>query len=97
MTMTSTAVAPTVEPTPMSATIDQILHAAAQPLTALQGTIELVLLSGTEVNDYRNACRFSLKAAQRVTEYFNEMRVLLRSTTATEAVQTTSSDGRSSK
>ena len=66
--------------------LDQILHSAAQPLTALQGTLELILLSGTEVNDYRNACKFALKAAQRVSEYFQEIRGLSQSGRADHAV-----------
>lgn len=59
--------------------LDQILHSAAQPLTALQGTLELILLSGSDVNDYRNACKFALKAAQRVSEHFQEIRGLAQS------------------
>jgi len=52
------------------------LHQATQPLSVLQGTLELALLSASTVDDFKHAIERSLEELQRVTESFDHLRVL---------------------
>jgi hypothetical protein len=49
------------------------LHQAAQPLSVLQGTLELALLQANSVSEYKHAVERSLEELQRVTECFKSL------------------------
>jgi len=55
------------------------LHKTAQPLTVLQGVLELALQKAHTVEDYRQYCERAIAELQRVGESFNQVRKLLRS------------------
>lgn len=52
------------------------LHQATQPLSVLQGTLELALLSARTVEDFKHAIEQSLEELQRVTDSFEHLRTL---------------------
>jgi hypothetical protein len=52
------------------------LHQATQPLSVLQGTLELALLSASTVDDFKQAIERSLHELQRVTDSFEHLRIL---------------------
>ena len=52
------------------------LHQATQPLSVLQGTLELALLSASTVDDFKQAVERSLHELQRVTDSFEHLRIL---------------------
>jgi hypothetical protein len=52
------------------------LHQATQPLSVLQGTLELALLSARTVDDFKQAIERSLQELQRVTTSFEHLRIL---------------------
>jgi signal transduction histidine kinase len=54
------------------------LHDAAQPLTVLQGLLELALEQAQSVRDYREALTGALAEAARVTACFENVRQLVR-------------------
>jgi|SRR5580658_40711 signal transduction histidine kinase len=54
------------------------LHQATQPLCVLQGTLELALLSAGTVDDFKSAVERSLAELQRVTDSFEDLRILAR-------------------
>jgi len=60
----------------ISGSISLGLHQATQPLTILQGTLELALLNASTVKEYRNAIERSLEELQRVTECFEQLRTI---------------------
>ena len=60
----------------ISGTISMGLHQATQPLTILQGTLELALLNASTVEEYREAVERSLEELQRVTECFDHLRTV---------------------
>jgi signal transduction histidine kinase len=53
------------------------LHQVAQPITVLQGTLELALLTASTVEEYRHAIEQSLEELQRATDCFNRVRTLV--------------------
>ncbi len=52
------------------------LHQATQPLSVLQGTLELALLSARTVEEFKHAIEQSLGELQRVTDSFEHLRAL---------------------
>ena len=60
----------------ISGSISLGLHQATQPLTILQGTLELALLNASTVDEYRNAIERSLEELHRVTECFEQLRTI---------------------
>ena len=52
------------------------LHKTTQPLTILQGTLELALLNARTVDEYRNAIERSLEELQRVTDCVEHLRTI---------------------
>ena len=63
----------------ISGTISMGLHQATQPLTILQGTLELALLNASTVDEYKEAIERSLEELQRVTECFDHLRMVTQS------------------
>ncbi len=59
-------------------TISRALHQTTQPLTVLQGTLELALLTATTVDDYKDAIERSLEEVRRVADCFGHLRTLLQ-------------------
>jgi len=60
----------------ISSTISHGLHQATQPLTVLQGTLELALLTANTVEDYKQAVERSLDELRRVTDCFDHLRTV---------------------
>jgi hypothetical protein len=60
----------------ISGTISRGLHQTTQPLTVLQGTLELALLNASTVDEFRHAIERSLEELQRVTDSFEHLRTL---------------------
>jgi hypothetical protein len=54
------------------------LHQTTQPLTVLQGLLELALLNAGTVDEYKHTIEQSLKELQRVTGCFEHLRTLTR-------------------
>lgn len=52
------------------------LHQTTQPLTILQGTLELALLNARTLDDYKNAIARSLEELQRVADCFELLRTI---------------------
>jgi hypothetical protein len=67
---------------PTSGAIARGLHQAAQPLSVLQGTLELALLQANSVREYKDAVERSLEELQRVTECFKNLCSLPQTSTA---------------
>ena len=57
-------------------TIARGLHKTAQPLTVLQGMLELALLNARTVDEFKQAVERSLEELQRVTDSFDHLRTL---------------------
>jgi hypothetical protein len=53
------------------------LHQATQPLTIIQGTLELALLTANTTEQYKHAVAQSLQELQRVTGCFRHLRTLV--------------------
>ena len=53
------------------------LHDATQPLTVLQGLLELALIKSQTVEDYRQSVELALKESARVAICFVELRDLI--------------------
>jgi signal transduction histidine kinase len=62
----------------IAATISHALHQTTQPLTVLQGTLELALLTADTVEQYKQAVERSLEELQRVSDSFEHLRALLQ-------------------
>jgi signal transduction histidine kinase len=58
--------------------ISRRLHDTAQPLTVLQGMLELALLKARTVEEYRDYCQQAIEELQRVTNHFDRVRELMR-------------------
>ncbi|HLW87035.1 MAG TPA: hypothetical protein VKR57_01005 [Terriglobales bacterium] len=57
--------------------ISQELHQAAQPLTVLQGLLELALLTPSTTEEYRNVIQQAMEQAQKLSGCFDHFRELL--------------------
>jgi signal transduction histidine kinase len=62
----------------ISASLSHGLHQTTQPLTVLQGTLELALLNASTVEEYKQAVERSLEELQRVTDSFEDLRTLMQ-------------------
>ncbi len=54
----------------------QLLHQVAQPLTVLQGALELALIKAETVQEYRESVGTALCQTARVIECLNEIRII---------------------
>jgi len=53
------------------------LHQATQPLTVLQGMLELALLNASSVEEYKRTIERSLDELQRVVDCFERLRTVI--------------------
>lgn len=60
--------------------VSQELHQTAQPLTVLQGLLELSLLKSGTIEEYRNSLERAINELQRVVAGFDHVRELIHST-----------------
>ena len=60
----------------MSGAVAHALHQTTQPLTVLQGVLELALLTATTVDEYKHALERSLQETRRVTDCFEHLRAV---------------------
>jgi signal transduction histidine kinase len=58
--------------------ISKRLHNTAQPLTVLQGVLELALLNARTPDEYRDSCQQAIAELRQVTECFDRVRDLVR-------------------
>lgn len=61
----------------------QALHQTAQPLTVLQGVLELALIKAETIQEYRQSIETALLQTGRIIDCLNQIRVL----TNTDAFQ----------
>jgi hypothetical protein len=59
--------------------IARSLHKTAQPLTVLQGVLELALLNAQTTDEYRSSCERALREVGRVSRCFDQVRQMVRS------------------
>ena len=59
---------------PVAEAISSGLHSLAQPLTVLQGVLELALSRAETVEEYRNAVEVALGNARRAIGSLNDVR-----------------------
>lgn len=64
--------------------ISRELHQATQPITVLQGTLELALLAASTIDEYRRAIERSLEELQRVTDCFKHLRAFIQLQSASD-------------
>jgi hypothetical protein len=57
--------------------LSRTLHQATQPLTVIQGTLELALLTASTLEQYKYAVGQSLEELQRLTDCFERLRTLI--------------------
>jgi hypothetical protein len=62
------------QPAPVAEAISTGLHSLAQPLTILQGVLELALSKAETVEEYRNAVEVALGNARRAIGSLNDVR-----------------------
>lgn len=62
-----------------STAISRELHQTAQPLTVLQGLLELALLTSSTTEDYRGVIQRAMEQSQRISGCFDEVRRLFHS------------------
>jgi signal transduction histidine kinase len=60
-----------------SGEISRELHRTAQPLTVLQGVLELALLSSHTTEEYRDIIQQALQQSLRISGCFDDVRALL--------------------
>lgn len=60
--------------------VSQELHQTAQPLTVLQGVLELSLLKSGTIEEYRSSLKRAIDEVQRVVASFDHVRELIHST-----------------
>jgi signal transduction histidine kinase len=62
-----------------STAISRELHQTAQPLTVLQGLLELALLTSSTTEEYRGVIQRAMEQSQRISGCFDEVRRLFHS------------------
>ena len=67
--------------------VSQELHQAAQPLTVLQGLLELSLLNSGTIEDYRSSLERAMDEVRRVVAGFDQVRELVRLTQLSSQLQ----------
>jgi signal transduction histidine kinase len=60
----------------MSGAVAHALHQTTQPLTVLQGLLELALLKTNTVDEYKRVLSRSLQELRRVTDCFEHLRAI---------------------
>jgi hypothetical protein len=60
----------------ISGTVAHALHQTTQPLTVLQGTLELALITANTVDEYKHVVERSLEELRRVTDCFQHLRAV---------------------
>lgn len=60
--------------------VSKELHRTAQPLTVLQGLLELSLLNAGTIEEYRSSMERAINELQRVVASFDHVRELIHST-----------------
>jgi signal transduction histidine kinase len=60
-----------------SGEISRELHRTAQPITVLQGALELALLSSHTTEEYRDIIQQALEQSLRISGCFDDVRALL--------------------
>jgi hypothetical protein len=66
-----------------AAELSQDLHQAAQPLTVLQGCLELALTGAHTVDEYKRSIKRALDESRRVSACFDRIRQLVQTSTPT--------------
>jgi signal transduction histidine kinase len=66
----------TLDPLEADVILDE-LHQTAQPLTVLQGLLELALLSSATAEEYRGVIQRAVEESRRVSRGFDQMRKLV--------------------
>ena len=61
---------------PLASAISHELHRTAQPLTVLQGLLELALLSSSTPEEYRAVIQHAVEQSRRVSDGFDQLRKL---------------------
>jgi len=64
----------------IASAVSKELHQTAQPLTVLQGLLELSLLKSGTIEEYRSSVERAINEVQRVVAGFDHVRELIRST-----------------
>jgi len=67
--------------------VSQELHQTAQPLTVLQGLLELSLLKSGTIEEYRSSLERAINELQRVVAGFDHVRELIHSTQLSSHLQ----------
>ena len=57
--------------------ISRELHQTAQPLTVLQGLLELALLSSCTAEEYRGVIQRAIEQSRRIADGFDQLRKLV--------------------
>jgi len=63
----------------VASAVSRELHQTAQPLTVLQGLLELSLLKSGTIEDYRSSLERAMNELQRVVAGFDHVRELIHS------------------
>ncbi len=53
---------------------NQVIHKLSQPVTALQGSLEVALLRRQTESEYKKSLEAALKQAQRLTKILEDLR-----------------------
>ncbi len=71
----------------IASAVSQELHQTAQPLTVLQGLLELSLLKSGTIEEYRKSLERAINELQRVVAGFDHVRELIHSTPPSSPLQ----------
>jgi len=71
----------------IASAVSQELHQTAQPLTILQGLLELSLLKSGTIEEYRKSLERAMDELQRVVAGFDHVRELIRSSQPPSQIQ----------
>jgi signal transduction histidine kinase len=71
----------------IASAVSQELHQTAQPLTVLQGLLELSLLKSGTIEEYRSSLERAINELHRVVAGFDHVRELIHSTQLSSQLQ----------
>src|SRR5271170_6676512 len=71
----------------IASAVSKELHQTAQPLTVLQGLLELSLLKSGTIEEYRKSLERAIDQLQRVVAGFDHVRELIHSTQMSSHLQ----------
>ena len=71
----------------IASAVSQELHQTAQPLTVLQGLLELSLLKSGTIEEYRSSLERAMDELRRVVAGFDHVRELVRSNQPSSQLQ----------